>query len=86
MDEALARLDARGVRFGVALIRRSRVLASPRDPGAADAAELAAAFFRSVGALTMLPALEPFVGSGTTGVLVAREAASGSAVRGSTRA
>jgi len=60
MDEALGRLEATGFRLSAALIRRSRVLLSPDDPGAPRAAELAAAFFRSVGAVTMLRGLERF--------------------------
>ena len=41
MDAALDRLDATGWRLDAALIRRSRVLLSPDDPGAAGAAALA---------------------------------------------
>ena len=61
MDEALARLEATGSRLSAALIRRSRVLLSPDDPGAPQAAALAIEFFGSVGAVAMLRGLEPFV-------------------------
>jgi hypothetical protein len=61
MDEALAQLEATGSRLSTALIRRSRVLLSPDDPGAPQAAALAVAYWRSVGAVTMLRGLEPFI-------------------------
>ena len=67
MDEALDRLEATGCRLSTALIRRSRVLVSPANPGAERAAGLAIEFFRDVGALTMLRGLEPFLGE-TEGV------------------
>ena len=61
MDEALDRLEATGCRLSTALIRRSRVLLSPDDPGAPRAAALAIEFFRGVGAVTMLRGLESFI-------------------------
>ena len=61
MDEALARLEATGSSLSAALIRRSRVLLSPDDPGAPQAAALAIEFFGTVGAVAMLRGLEPFI-------------------------
>ena len=62
LDEGLDLLEATGCRLSTALIRRSRVLLSPDDPGAERAAALAIEFFRGVGAVTMLRGLEPFLG------------------------
>jgi hypothetical protein len=61
MDEALAQLEATGSRLSTALIRRSRVLLSPDDPGAPQAAALAIEFFGTAGASAMLRGLEPFI-------------------------
>jgi class 3 adenylate cyclase len=67
MDAAIAGLEATGFRLSAAVLRRSRVQLSPDDEGAPQAAALAAAFFRTVGAVTMLPRLEPLLaGAGGT--------------------
>jgi hypothetical protein len=61
VDETIDRIDATGHHLFAALFRRERALLAPDDAGARPAAQAAASWFRRLGAVTMLPRLEPFL-------------------------
>jgi class 3 adenylate cyclase/tetratricopeptide (TPR) repeat protein len=61
MDAAAEALRSDGVRFYAALVSRARAMLASSDAGARPAAELAAATFRELGAVTMFRGIERLV-------------------------